>query len=76
MSKYILEDLQPNPTRYSGVIVIIIPILIGIVFGICLWDSIEEEKKVAFIMALVAGVLWLMNGFTVIVDICYKKVTK
>lgn len=76
MSKYILEDLQPNPTRYSGVIVIIIPILIGIVFGICLWDSIEEEEKVAFIMALVAGVLWLMNGFTVIVDICYKKVTK
>ena len=76
MSKYILEDLQPNPTRYSGVIVIIIPILIGIVFGICLWDSVEEEKKVAFIMALVAGVLWLMNGFTVIVDICYKKVTK
>lgn len=73
--KYILEHPQPNPnpTRYFGVIVIIIPILIGVVFGICAWDSVEEEKKVAFIMALVAGVLSLMNGFTFVIDICYRR---
>lgn len=73
--KYILEHPQPNPnpTQCFGVIVIIIPILIGVVFGICAWDSVGEEKKVAFIMALVAGVLLLMNGFTFIIDICYRR---
>lgn len=74
MVEYILDDTPKTPfaIKHIEMVSIILSVLVGVVVGVCFWDSVGEEK-VAFIMALVAGVLLLMNGFTFIIDICYRR---
>ena len=71
MAKYLLDD-RPK-TRFAikhiGTASIILATLVGVVVGVCFWSSIEEEKKVVFIMALLVLVLSLANTFTSIIEI-------
>lgn len=75
MSKYILDDTPKTPfaIKHIGTVSIILATLVGVVVGVCFWSSIEEEKKVVFIMALLIMVLGLANAFIPIVEYWYKK---
>lgn len=75
MSKYILDDTPKTPfvIKHIGTVSIILVTLVGVVVGVCFWSSIEEEKKVVFIMALLIMVLGLANAFIPIVEYWYKK---
>lgn len=75
MSKYILDDTPKTPfvIKHIGTVSITLATLVGVVVGVCFWSSIEEEKKVVFIMALLIMVLSLANAFIPIVEYWYKK---
>lgn len=75
MSKYILDDTSKTPflIKHIEEVSITLAILVAIVVGVCFWSSIEEEKKVVFIMALIVMAAGLINGFIPIIEYWYKK---
>lgn len=75
MSKYILDDTPKTPfvIKHIEEVSITLAILVAIVVGVCFWSSIEEEKKVVFVMALIVMAAGLINGFIPIIEYWYKK---
>lgn len=73
MTKYILETKTPFAIKHIEEVSITLAILVAIVVGVCFWSSIEEEKKVVFIMALIVMAAGLINGFIPIIEYWYKK---
>lgn len=73
MTKYILETKTPFVIKHIGTVSIILATVVAVVVGVCFWSSIEDEKKVVFIMALLIMVLGLANAFIPIVEYWYKK---
>lgn len=75
MSKYILDDTPKTPfaIKHIGTVSIILATVVAVVVGVCFWSSIEEEKKVVFIMALIVMAAGLINGFIPIIEYWYKK---
>ena len=75
MSKYILEEVPKTPflIKHIEEVSIILGILVAIVVGVCFWDSIDNDKKVVFVMALIVMALGLVNGFIPIIEYWYKK---
>lgn len=54
MVEYILDDTPKTPfvIKHIGTVSIILATLVGVVAGVCFWSSIDYDKKVVFIMAL------------------------
>lgn len=75
MSKYILDDTPKTPFLINHIeeVSITLAILVAVVVGVCFWSSIEEEKKVVFVMALIVMAAGLINGFIPIIEYWYKK---
>lgn len=75
MSKYILDDTPKTPFLINHIeeVCITLAILVGVVVGVCFWSSIEEDKKVVFVMELIVMVLGLANVFIPMVEYWYKK---
>lgn len=75
MVEYILDDTPKTPfvIKHIGTVSIILATLVGVVAGVCFWSSIDYDKKVVFIMALLVMVSGLANAFIPIVEFWYKK---
>ena len=73
MTKYILETKTPFAIKHIETVSIILATVVAVVVGVCFWSSIEDEKKVVFIMALIVMVAGLINGFIPIIEYWYKK---
>nr|DAY40322.1 MAG TPA: protein of unknown function (DUF4407) [Caudoviricetes sp.] len=63
--KYILEDTPKTPIVDTCFVVlaIVVPILIGVLVGAHFWDSIDADKKFAFVMGVTVGTMFLIERF-------------
>lgn len=75
MSKYILDDTPKTPfvIKHIEMVSIILSVFVGVVVGVCFWDSVDSDKKVVFVMALIVMASGLVNGFIPIVEYWHKK---
>lgn len=75
MVEYILDDTPKTPfaIKHIEMVSIILSVLVGVVVGVCFWGSIDYDKKVVFVMALIVMAAGLVNGFIPIIEYWYKK---
>lgn len=75
MVEYILDDTPKTPFLIKHVeeVSITLAILVVVVVGVCFWSSIDYDKKVVFVMALIVMASGLVNGFIPIIEYWYKK---
>lgn len=75
MVEYLLDDTPKTPflIKHIEEVSIILAILVAVVVGVCFWSSIDYDKKVVFVMALIVMALGLANAFAPIVEYWYKK---
>lgn len=75
MVEYTLDDTPKTPFLIKHVeeVSITLAILVAVVVGVCFWSSIDYDKKVVFVMALIVMASGLVNGFIPIIEYWYKK---
>lgn len=75
MVEYLLEDRPKTPFLIKHVeeVSITLAILVAVVVGVCFLSSIDYDKKVVFVMALIVMASGLVNGFIPIIEYWYKK---
>ena len=75
MSKYILDDTPKTPfvIKHIEMVSIILSVFVGVVVGVCFWDSVDSDKKVVFVMALIVMSAFLTNVFSEIIEFWHKK---
>jgi hypothetical protein len=75
MSKYILDDTPRTPFAIKHIeeVSITLAILVAVVVGVCFWSSIDYDKKVVFVMALIVMASGLVNVFIPVIEYWYKK---